>query len=126
MMFYVGDYVTKGDQIRETLRMLGKILHEDARAEEIIAYFGTVENDLRTRVSNVSDAGKPTVYACDISYNGGMEQTEPIRTICCSSCLAQRTLPLASVRPVRQDVQKWPKNRSLPGIWTGSLWTSGH
>lgn len=79
VMFYVGDYVTKGDQIRETLRMLGKILHEDARAEEIIAYFGTVENDLRTRVTNVSDAGKPTVYVCGISYNGahGADGTDP-------------------------------------------------
>ena len=79
VMFYVGDYVTKGDQIRETFRMLGKILHKDQRAEEIIAYFRSVEDDLRNRTANISDTGKPTVYVCGVSYNGahGADGTDP-------------------------------------------------
>ncbi|MCZ0860254.1 ABC transporter substrate-binding protein [Methanocorpusculum sp. MG] len=79
VMFYVGDYVTKGDQIRETLRMLGKILHEDARAEEIITYFGSVEEDVKNRVANVTESEKPTVYICGVSYNGahGADGTDP-------------------------------------------------
>ncbi|MDV0443202.1 hypothetical protein McpCs1_05700 [Methanocorpusculaceae archaeon Cs1] len=79
VMFYVGDYVTKGDQIRETLRMLGKILHTEKRADEIVAYFNGVEEDLKGRVADVPDAGKPTVYVCGISYNGahGADGTDP-------------------------------------------------
>ncbi|MDU9375820.1 hypothetical protein McpSp1_03990 [Methanocorpusculaceae archaeon Sp1] len=79
VMFYVGDYVTKGDQIRETFRMLGKILHTEKRADEIIAYFNGIEEDLKGRVADVPDAGKPTVYVCGISYNGahGADGTDP-------------------------------------------------
>lgn len=79
VMFYVGDYVTKGDQIRDTFRMLGKILHEDTRAEELIRYFSTIEEDLKSRVAGVADEGKPTVYVCGISYNGahGADGTDP-------------------------------------------------
>ena len=61
VMFYTGDYVTKGDEIRNTLRMLGTILHEEERAEEIIAYFASIEEDIKTRVANVSETDKPTV-----------------------------------------------------------------
>ncbi|HJK66630.1 MAG TPA: ABC transporter substrate-binding protein, partial [Methanocorpusculum sp.] len=79
VMFYTGDYVTKGDEIRKTLRMLGTILHEEERAEEIIAYFASIEEDIKTRVANVSETDKPTVYVCGISYNGahGADGTDP-------------------------------------------------
>ena len=79
VMFYVGDYVTKGDQIRDTFRMLGRILHEETRAEDLIQYFNTVEEDLKSRVAGATDEGKPTVYVCGISYNGahGVDGTDP-------------------------------------------------
>lgn len=79
VMFYVGDYVTKGDQIRDTFRMLGTILHKDRNAEDLIAYFDSVEADVKGRVADVSPEGKPTVYVCGISYNGahGADGTDP-------------------------------------------------
>lgn len=79
VMFYVGDYVTKGDQIRETLRMLGTILHEQDNAERIITYFTEIEEDLTSRVKDVPESGKPSVYVCGISYNGahGADGTDP-------------------------------------------------
>lgn len=78
VMFYVGNYVTKGDEIRETFTMLGDILHEQKRAKELIQYFNDVEADLKSRVSGVS-ADKPSVYVAGVSYNGahGMDGTDP-------------------------------------------------
>lgn len=79
VMFYLGDYVTKGDRIRDTFRMLGTILHKDQNALDLIAYFDSVEADLKGRVANVSSKGKPTVYVCGVSYNGahGVDGTDP-------------------------------------------------
>lgn len=79
VMFYVGNYVTKGDEIRETFRMLGEILHQEKDAEDIIAYFDEVEADLKSRVPDIPDDEKPTVYIAGVAYNGahGTDGTDP-------------------------------------------------
>lgn len=78
VMFYVGNYVTKGDEIRETFTMLGDILGKEKRAEEIVKYFSDVETDLKNRVKDVS-GDKPSVYVGGIAYNGahGLDGTDP-------------------------------------------------
>ncbi|HJJ30453.1 MAG TPA: iron ABC transporter substrate-binding protein [Methanocorpusculum sp.] len=79
VVFYSGDYVTNGDKFASTLRMIGKILHADQRAEDVIQYFADVRTDLETRTAGISDADKPTVYVGGISYSGfhGMDGTDP-------------------------------------------------
>jgi len=79
VMFYVGNYVTKGEEIRDTFRMIGEILHKEERAEELITYFDSVEADLKSRVADVPDEDKQTVYIAGISYQGahGATGTDP-------------------------------------------------
>ncbi|HJJ42687.1 MAG TPA: iron ABC transporter substrate-binding protein [Methanocorpusculum sp.] len=79
VVFYSGDYVTNGDKVSSSLRLIGKILHADKRAEDVIQYFADVRTDLETRTAGISDADKPTVYVGGISYSGahGVDGTDP-------------------------------------------------
>ena len=79
VMFYVGNYVTKGDEIKETFKMIGEILHQEKDAEDVIAYFGEVEADLKSRVPDIPEDDKPTVYIAGVAYNGahGTDGTDP-------------------------------------------------
>ena len=79
VLFYSGDYVTNGDKVASSLRMIGEILHVDERAGAVIQYFADVRTDLETRTAGISDADKPTVYVGGISYSGahGFDGTDP-------------------------------------------------
>lgn len=79
VLFYSGNYVTEKDKIDETLLMLGRILHKEARAQEIISYFEETTADLKNRIQNVSPAS-PTVFVGGVAYNGphGLNGTNPI------------------------------------------------
>ena len=79
VVFYSGDYVTNGDKVSSSLRLIGKILHADKRAEDVIQYFADVRTDLETRTAGISDADKPTVYVGGISCSGahGIDGTDP-------------------------------------------------
>ncbi|HJJ50666.1 MAG TPA: iron ABC transporter substrate-binding protein [Methanocorpusculum sp.] len=79
VLFYSGDYVTNGDKVASSLRMIGKILHADQRAEDVIQYFADVRTDLETRTAGIPDADKSSVYVGGISYSGahGIDGTDP-------------------------------------------------
>lgn len=79
VLFYSGDYVTNADKVASSLRLIGKILHADERAEAVIQYFADVRTDLETRTADIPDAEKPTVYVGGISYSGahGIDGTDP-------------------------------------------------
>ncbi|MDD3046702.1 MAG: iron ABC transporter substrate-binding protein [Methanocorpusculum sp.] len=79
VLFYSGDYVTNGDKVAQSLRMIGKILHAEPRAEAVIKYFDDTRADLESRTAGVSDADKPIVYVGGISYSGahGIDGTDP-------------------------------------------------
>jgi len=79
VLFYAGDYVTNGDKVASSLRMIGKILHVDKRAEDVIQYFADVRTDLETRTAGIPDAEKPSVYVGGIAYSGahGLDGTDP-------------------------------------------------
>lgn len=71
VMFYTGDYVTDADKIQDTFRMIGTIFHKQERTESLINYFDAIEKDLQSRVPDVPDDEKPTVYIAGVSYRGG-------------------------------------------------------
>ena len=77
VMFYTGNYVTESEKIHETFLMLGEILGKEQRAKDLIAYFDSVEADLKKRVSGLS--AEETVYVGGVSYNGvhGLDGTDP-------------------------------------------------
>ncbi|ABN07262.1 periplasmic binding protein [Methanocorpusculum labreanum Z] len=79
VLFYAGDYVTNGDKVASSLKMIGNILHVDKRADDVIQYFADVRADLETRTAGIPDAEKPSVYVGGISYSGahGLDGTDP-------------------------------------------------
>ncbi|MCZ0862497.1 ABC transporter substrate-binding protein [Methanocorpusculum vombati] len=79
VMFYTGDYITDKDKIQDTFRMIGKIFHKEQRTEDLIAYFDSITTDLQSRIPNISEDAKPTVYIGGVSYRGshGMDGTNP-------------------------------------------------
>lgn len=79
VMFFTGNYATDSDKIDASLKMIGKIFHKEDRCKDVITYFNNVEKDLQSRVPNVSDDKKPSVYIAGISYRGshGMNGSDP-------------------------------------------------
>lgn len=78
VLFYTGDYVTQKEKVCDSLEMLAEIMHKEDRYQELIAYFTSVENDLTSRVANVSESDERT-YVGGISYRGehGLDGTNP-------------------------------------------------
>lgn len=79
VLFYSGDYVTNADNVAESLRLIGEILHVEPRVEEVITYFADTRADLENRVACVTEENKPTVYVGGIAYSGahGLDGTDP-------------------------------------------------
>ncbi len=78
VLFYTGDYVTQKEKVCDSLDMLATIMHKQDRYQELISYFTSVENDLTSRVANVS-ASDARAYVGGISYRGehGLDGTNP-------------------------------------------------
>ena len=77
VMFYAGNYVTDKEKIQDSIFMIADIFGVEKRANDLIAYFDAVEDDLQKRVAEVSS--DETVYVAGISYNGvhGIDATDP-------------------------------------------------
>lgn len=67
-----------GDEIYDTLSLLGEVYGHQDRANELIAYIKGLEKDLNDRTANIPDDDKPAVYAGGISFKGvhGFDGTE--------------------------------------------------
>ncbi|WOF17284.1 iron ABC transporter substrate-binding protein [Methanoplanus sp. FWC-SCC4] len=63
----------------ESLRIMGKVMVKEERAEEVIAFFEDTINDLNSRTKDVPDSTKKTCYIGGVSYRGphGMQSTQP-------------------------------------------------
>ncbi|HJJ53999.1 MAG TPA: ABC transporter substrate-binding protein [Methanocorpusculum sp.] len=71
VMFYTGDYVTDAEKIQDTFHMIGTIFHKQERTESLINYFDTIEKDLQSRVPDLTNDQKPSVYIAGVSFRGG-------------------------------------------------------
>ncbi|MCL1970083.1 MAG: iron ABC transporter substrate-binding protein [Candidatus Bathyarchaeota archaeon] len=54
----------------DSLTLIGKVIHSEDRAAEVIAYVKGLINDLNTRTANIPDANKPPVYVGGLSARG--------------------------------------------------------
>ncbi|MDE2519199.1 MAG: iron ABC transporter substrate-binding protein [Methanocorpusculum sp.] len=70
---------TKPDEFAENLRLLGKVLGKEERAEEILKYFDAIREDLASRTKDIPDEGKPMLYVGGVAYSGshGFYSTQP-------------------------------------------------
>lgn len=51
-----------GDSLFNSLRMIGKAVDKEQRAEELITYISTAKTDLNNRTKDILDSDKPSVY----------------------------------------------------------------
>jgi len=61
----------KAQEIYDSLRLAGKILGKEKRAEDIINFIESAYSDLSSRVEGVPDDAKPTVYVGALGFKGG-------------------------------------------------------
>ena len=73
-----GGFATFDDVVFESLRLAGKILGVDKRAEEVVAYIENARRDLLKRTGTLEEKGKLRVYIGGIGFRGtqGIESTD--------------------------------------------------
>lgn len=66
-------------QMDETLMLMGRIIGQEQRAKEVIAFFDDAIEDLRKRTADIPEEKRPTCYVGGIAYSGphGISSTEP-------------------------------------------------
>ena len=60
------------DKVIESIRVLGKVLDREARAEELINDINNIINDLNERTKDIPEEEKPTVYVGGKAWAGSM------------------------------------------------------
>lgn len=75
---HYGDFSSKRPALYNSLRLLGKILDREARAEAVITFFEDTITDLQTR-SSAPQTEKPSVFLGGVAFKGphGLQATEP-------------------------------------------------
>ena len=67
------------EKLNQALRLIAEIMDENARAEEVIALFDTLEQDLRCRTQDIPLDQRPSCYIGGLGKAGphGFQSTEP-------------------------------------------------
>jgi len=73
-----GTFANFDEKVFNSLKVAGKILNREKRADELMVYIESLKEDLNKRTSGDSAAGKPQVFVGGIGYRGsyGIESTE--------------------------------------------------
>lgn len=73
-----GRFGSFGNELYASLRVAGKILARENRADEIIGYIEKAKADLSKRTAGIEESSKPSVFIGGIGYRGaqGIESTE--------------------------------------------------
>lgn len=66
-------------QLNRALRLMAQVMDENARADEVIALFDTLEQDLRQRTKDIPPEQQPSCYVGGLGQAGphGFQSTEP-------------------------------------------------
>jgi iron complex transport system substrate-binding protein len=73
------DLITASDSLFSSLRLIGKIIGREQRADTIISYIIQNKEELQKRISAIANEFKPLVYVGGLSYSGayGISSTHP-------------------------------------------------
>lgn len=74
-----GNLTDRRDDLNQALRLMGEALGLSERAEEVVAYFDSLIEDLAARTADIPEGGRPTCYVGGVSMRGslGFSSTEP-------------------------------------------------
>ncbi|MGB9792797.1 MAG: iron ABC transporter substrate-binding protein, partial [Thermacetogeniaceae bacterium] len=72
-----GNQVPFDEDVYRSLRLIGEIIGEERRAEDVVAYLKKCQEDLRQRTKDIPEEKKPTVYVGALGMKGvhGIEST---------------------------------------------------
>jgi iron complex transport system substrate-binding protein len=73
-----GPFATFDPVVYDSLRLMGRILNAEKRAEEIVQYVEGCRRDLEKRTRNVPEKSKPSAYVGAVGFKGvqGIESTD--------------------------------------------------
>ena len=73
-----GSFATFDETVFEALKVAGKVLNREKRAEAVVAYFESLRDDLHARTAQLPADHIPGVYVGGIGYRGfqGIDSTE--------------------------------------------------
>jgi iron complex transport system substrate-binding protein len=73
-----GRFASFDELMYDSLRVAGKILKAEQRAEDVISYIENARKDLQMRTKEVPEADKPAVYVGAVGYKGvqGIDSTD--------------------------------------------------
>ena len=74
-----GNLTDRRDDLYASLKLMGKILHKEKRADDVIDFIENAVSDLENRGKNVSESEKLSCYVGGIAHKGphGIQSTEP-------------------------------------------------
>ncbi len=74
-----GDLLGGRPTLLRSLRLIGRVLGEPQRAEDVIAFLADTLDDLATRSADIPDTARPGVYLGGVAFRGphGLASTEP-------------------------------------------------
>ncbi|WP_125153286.1 iron ABC transporter substrate-binding protein [Clostridium rectalis] len=73
-----GEVSTFDPKVYESIQIIGKIMGEDKRANEVVEYMKKCQKDLDNRTKDIPDSEKPSVYVGALNMKGshGIESTQ--------------------------------------------------
>jgi len=74
-----GDMLHRKKEMFQSLRLMGKVMGKEERAEEVISFFEESIADLNERAASIKDEDKKSCYIGGIAFRGphGFQSTEP-------------------------------------------------
>ena len=78
VLLSMGRFATFDEAAYDSLRIAGRVLGQEARAEEIVAFIEEARKDLQRRTVSAEEGRKPGIYIGAIGYKGtqGIESTD--------------------------------------------------
>ncbi|MFH1981202.1 MAG: iron ABC transporter substrate-binding protein [Pseudomonadota bacterium] len=73
-----GAFAAFDEAVYDALRIAGRILNREKRADDVVTYIESLREDMRTRTKGISETSRPAVYVGGIGFRGahGIESTE--------------------------------------------------
>lgn len=73
-----GAFSTFDEAVYDSMRVAGKVLNREKRANDVVEYIESLRKDMYRRTKDIPDASKPSVYVGGVGYRGvhGIESTE--------------------------------------------------
>lgn len=111
-----GELGVENEAIYNSIRVIGKVLKKESRAEELVAYMENNIKELEQRTKNIPEKEKPSVYVGGLSFNGsrGLTSTRanfaPFQMVGAKNIVENLNFDKTYTKPINIDIEqliKW-------------------